>query len=289
MNIHTMSKAVGASITTLGLIAMTSGPALAANVSVGGSNLITGANSSNQNTYTVSDDSSLMLDNLASSLNSLNLNLSNGHNLLANNTTVGGFSTGNLNATGTFNTNLNTTPVLVAGSTLTPSSVTGLFNNNTTGFSSINDNTLNVNNNRTTHINNSADINNTIGINATTGFNSILNNTTVGPVSLGGANIGLSVNNTANQGAASSLLLPSAPSSVTVTGGNGTTGANSQNLNDVNVNNMSDTSVNNTSTINNQATLTANSGGNFIGANTTVGPVQTGGVTANLSFTNSAN
>ena len=287
MNILTISKTVGSSLTALGIVAMASAPAFAANVSVGGSNSITGANSSNDNSYSVYNDAMLSIDNLASSLNSLGLDLSNGGNVLSNNTTVGGFSSGDINAIGAFTTSLNTNPVL-AMSAMDPSNTTGIFRNGTTGANSLNSNSLNVSNEQNTSITNLADINNAIGLDVSTGGNVVTDNTTVGPVSFGGANIGLSVNNSANR-SAGSMLVPSYPSNVTVSGGNDTTGANSSNTNTVAVNNDQNTTVSNTSTITNTADISASTGGNVIDSNTTVGPIHTGGVTANLSFTNSAN
>lgn len=286
MNLKTITN-VSMAVLTVAL--MSGAPAaLAANVNVNDANAITGSNSSNTNTRAITDDAILRVDNFAHALNALFLDLHNGGNDLNNNTTVAGFSSGNIIAAGTVVTNLNATPVLAAGVSL-PNIVTGSFSNGTTGANSENSNVLTVDTNRVTTIDNHASLHNSIGVDVSTGHNDINNNTTVGPVSLGGAAVSLSLVNGANSGAAALMPVSAAPSVVNVSGGNSTTGASSENSNTTTVSNNAVTSIDNTAHIDNHAHIDVGTGGNDINSNTTVGPVSTGDVLVNLSFVNSAN
>jgi hypothetical protein len=70
--------------------------------------------------------------------------------------------------------------------------------NGTTGFNSVNRNTVNLTDNSTTSLTNVAAISNAFNVTANTGGNDTNQNTTVGNVSTGGATINFSATNQAN-------------------------------------------------------------------------------------------
>lgn len=161
-------------------------------------NGITGPDSLNQNTATISVNRSVDINNSATISNSLGLSAVTGGNRISNNTEVGNVRTGSVNFDVNQQNNANTGMGDLNLIGVNPLDVSGSFINNITGPQSSNVNSLNLDANSSVNVDNTSNIHNSVSVSADTGGNSIGNNTVVGDVSTGNVHIGVSTINSAN-------------------------------------------------------------------------------------------
>ena len=180
----TIRKAIGAASLAL-MIAGGATATFAANVDVTDSNGTTGQSSINTNTHNIHDHSSVHVNQSGLANNDVTVGVSNGGNHVTGNTTVAGFSTGDVMVSGSLNSDVNTTPVVAMDSSSDGTTVTGTFSNDNTGPNSSNTNTLNVTNDNHFTVTRTATINNNVEANLSSGGNTVTHNTTVGNVSTG--------------------------------------------------------------------------------------------------------
>lgn len=256
-------------------------------VDVTGSNSTTGPSSINSNTHSIDNDTHVTVSQTGSADNHTHVTVNSGNNHVDHNTTVAGFSTGDVTVMGSLDNSINTSnPVIV--SDLGSNDVTATFSNDTTSSHSKNENKLTVSNDTNVNVTNTARIDNNVTANLSNGNNHIDHNTTVGNVSTGDTNFSLTSTNVANSTPVDLSGL-NGGSSVTVSGGNNKTGENSSNKNTTTVNNDTNVTVRNSATIDNNFNVTTNSGGNSVNNNTTVGDISLGGANVSLDISNSAN
>lgn len=166
-------------------------------ISVDSENDTTGANSENTNDVDIDNDVDVDITNSAEVKNVLNADVSTGNNEVTQNTTVGDVTTGDVIIIGDFETEVNSnSSVDLSG--LSAPSVDASFTNDTTGFSSLNENTLDVDNDIDIDIENESEVTNTATLDATTGNNEIKKNTTVGDIRTGGVRFEINSTTTAN-------------------------------------------------------------------------------------------
>lgn len=142
-------------------------PVMAAEVNVTSENSTTGADSDNNNDYTVVRDVTLDVDNDGDVDNDVDVDADTGDNEQNRNTTGGDLETGTVEASGEWTNVLNEAAGLcgcpVGSDGLT---VEGDFSNDTTGADSDNNNTLTVDANLDVTLNNLATINNDLDFDA---------------------------------------------------------------------------------------------------------------------------
>lgn len=269
-------------------VVMMSGAGAAwADVDVSGENGTTGSSSTNLNTYTVDDTVNLDVDNTSAVSNTPSVTVDTGNNDVLDNTTVEDIMGGDIDVSGEFTNDLNSGDMDLSMDTL--GDVSGDFSNDTTGSSSNNRNTMNVDRNLNVDVDNVASISNDIDANLNSGNNTVRDNTTVGDVETGGVDFSVTVDNTANH-SGSTLSMPDlGNTSVDADFSNDTTGANSDNRNTINVDDNIDVLVNNVANVSNDLDVTGDSGNNDVRRNTTVGDIRTGSQSYDFTFTNVLN
>jgi len=298
-------------VTTVLAFALSTGVANAQTTDVSGGNDTTGPCSENINDWIIKDSSNTEIKNRIYANNNFDFKVNTGKNWINNNTTVGSEdpSTGNVygsiviandanNGNFSANNNQNQTVTVKNGkSTTTTTSpinnsdpISSDSSNNITGPNSINKNKVYVESNKNVEIENKADFNNDIDVNANTGYNNISGNTSVGEVNTGDVNLNVNISNVANKSGSSYLnVTKQEPLNVSSNFDNSKTGPNSINKNELKVKNNSNLEVENKAYFKNDIDLKANTGGNQIDCNTTVGNVKTGDVSFDVKVLNSAN
>lgn len=270
------------------LLTTSAGLAFAQSASFDGSNDTTGFNSENINETNVDNRSDYTLRNDSNVNNALNGSVNTGENDTNENTTAGDIESGSIDISADIENEVNS------------SSMSGIdmdgdgdvdvdFSNGTTGADSENTNEVNVDNRMDVDIRNNATVNNRADLNVNTGNNNVSRNTTVGNVEGGDIDASISYMNVVNKNAASMNIGSGASNSVSVSGGNTITGANSENTNEVTVSNRMNVDVRNNATMNNNFNISANTGSNTVSRNTTVDGVKTGNVSLDFSVSNHAN
>ncbi|HEY1074395.1 MAG TPA: hypothetical protein VGE59_01700 [Patescibacteria group bacterium] len=166
-------------------------------VSVDSSNDTTGANSENTNDVDVDSDVDIDITNTADVSNVLSATVRTGGNAVRQNTTVGDVTTGDTIISGDFTTEVNSNTGVDLGNMSAPS-VDASFSNDTTGFSSSNVNTVDVDSDLDVDVTNDATVNNTATVSATPGNNAVTGNTTVGNIHTGGVRFEVNSTTTAN-------------------------------------------------------------------------------------------
>jgi len=166
-------------------------------IDVSGSNELTGANSRNINIVRANRTLRFDIENNARIDNDINLRLNTGENTTERNTTVGDVSTGNIDTSISIDNSSASNPLaMLSGIDLGGSNgISADFQNDTTGFNSVNRNTLEANSRINVNLENNARISNDLDICANTGRNDISENTTVGNVSTGDITVDLSISN----------------------------------------------------------------------------------------------
>lgn len=164
-------------------------------VSIWLGNNLTGPDSINVNDVNVDRNSDVRIRNEAEARNNLDLNANTGGNRVSNNTCVGDLSSGDIDVSASFTTNLNQ-----GTNNLTiPTSMPGVsvnFSNGTTGPNSSNRNNADIDMNRNICVENTATVSNNFDVDLNSGKNTIGHNTVVGNVSTG--NVGFTLNAVTN-------------------------------------------------------------------------------------------
>lgn len=270
------------------LVALSFGAGLAkANVSITGGNSTTGFNSVNLNNWDINHSISVDVSNASSTLNDQTFAVDTGDTTVDNNTKVGDLTTGNVSGSIHVVNHLNPGDIHLMNTD--PGSILFDLGNVTTGFNSLNDNTLSLDITRSVNISNLSSIDNNLAMSANSGNNTFDNNTVVGNIRTGSLSLNASETNTANGGLGSVNLGNLGGFTVSGHTSNVLTGAQSTNNNNVDVNANTDVNIVNEASINNTTALSGNTGGNTIDNNTVVGNVSTGNVSFVVSTTNSAN
>jgi hypothetical protein len=280
------SKLIAGSVAAASFLAVA--PAMAA-VSVTGTNGTTGAQSSNTNTTNAHSSWHFSVNNHSDLNNEVNLHSNTGGNNSNKNTVGGSTSTGDVSAT----VDINNVANAAAGSMVFPGgdgNITVDFGNDTTGFASRNTNRLNASSSNFFSVNNNSRVDNDVSLSSNTGGNNSNKNTEGGSgISTGSVNNVITLTNASNGNDLSGLLSGMGGGSVTVSGGNSITGANSQNSNSVNLNSSNHVTVNNNSNTNNEVNVHSNTGGNNSNQNTVGGSVTTGDANSDITISNSSN
>ncbi len=272
----------------------------------------TGSNSDNQNTVTNNSDTSVEVDNNATITNDATIDANTGRNNLERNTLVGDVTTGNID--GSVNVINVANSQFADGSSIGAQTIDGSNNqdvtlssaqnrialptNSNTGSNSNNENTV-VDNNIIHFLgDNTATLNNTITIDANTGENVIADNSEVGDFLTGSVRLAANLINAANLYLPNTVvnfeilsLLTGASGEYTgdVILGNDTTGANSNNVNDVSNTNTADIAITNDANVSNVFDIATNTGDNDISRNTQTGNIATGDTEVEGSVVNVAN
>lgn len=268
-------------------------------------NFLTGPDSENSNLIDINGTLAINEINNSDIDNEITVDINTGENQIRNNTKIGDLITGDINACINL---LNLSNIIDPLLTLCIDSwniigdVDGniTFENSTTGPNSINTNELNISDSANIVTTNNSNIINDVSVNTNTGNNTFEQNTVLGNISTGVANVKESIVNIANvitspvyyifnifgkfTGDLASIGLN--PDYVFL---NELTGPNSENNNITNQNNGSNISLENNSNIDNSIRINANTGRNFIGNNTMVGNVDTGSIDIGLNLINLSN
>lgn len=276
------------------------------------SNGTTGPNSTNGNVLQDSNVLDVIAINTARANNNTVVNANTGNNNLTNNTQVGALQTGDINLAvnvlNILNVNMpNTQLTIDAWTVLTnnPNSaiVVPEMANAGTGPGSDNSNSVASESNTSITVRQHALAENGITVNGTTGNNTLSNNSASGYLATGTVNADGSVINVANAdqpvfyivnvlGDWNGTLQGMPPNSFVINRlTNIETGPDSDNSNVANTSNDTDVNVQNNATARNNLLVNANTGGNTLSNNTSVGGVKTGSINvlANLmNFLNSA-
>lgn len=270
------------------VVALSFGAGMAkADVSISGGNNTTGSGSLNQNNWSIDHTVSVDINNESTSANDQTFSVDTGSNTVDQNTKVGDLMTGNFIGNIHVDNSLNTGNIHLMNAD--PGNIAFVLGNGTTGFQSDNENNVAIDVTHNIDINNTSSIENGLNLSANTGDNSVTDNTVAGNFHTGNISMGALLQNQAN-GSMGNVDL-GGMGGVSVTGHllNTITGANSTNTNNVSVDANTNVDVNNTASINNDTNVSANTGGNTASNNTVLGNVSTGGVSLNVTTTNSAN
>ena len=160
-------------------------------------------------------------------------------------------------------------------------------NNSNTGASSSNTTTFNLTNTASTNVSNSSTTSNAMNLSVDTGHNTAANNTQVGAVTTGDADLGWNVV-TKDNGFDASAVVP-AGGSVTLNASNNSTGSGSTNSTTLTNNASTTLRVTNTSSVSNSVSANVSTGGNVVNGNTTAGALTTGSVHIAVSFGTASN
>lgn len=169
-------------------------------VSIGGSNNLTGAYSSNSNTTTIHQSTTQNITNSAHVHTTGNLDVNTGHNDNSFNTISGGSgSSGDITAVVNVNNTANSGAAANALVTMpVASSITSMGSNSVTGYNSDNKNVTNYTEKNTVDVKNTATIDTDFNLKANTGDNQSNFNTVGGGFNSGSINAGISVTNSGN-------------------------------------------------------------------------------------------
>ncbi len=254
-------------------ILITAAPVLAAEVDVAGDNVDTGASSNNDNDFDVESEVELDVDNNGEVDNEADVEADTGHNDQNKNTNAGDLETGEVDATGDWESVLNEGAALVG--TEGDLDVETDFVNDTTGADSDNDNDLDVDYEVELELDNVADIWNDLDFDAETGYNDQNKNTNAGDMETGGASLDTEIVNEANNEAGFAAM-DGYGATVDVTAENNTTGADSDNNNNVDVEAEYELEVDNDAEVDNEIDVEIDTGHNDQNKNTNAGDLVTG-------------
>lgn len=260
-------------------------PVLAAEVGVDAENVLTGADSDNENEFDIENENETDVDNHGDVENKADAKVNTGDNEQEKNTSAGDLETGAVDASTDWETFLNEGAGLAGfGEDL---DVTGSFLNDTTGAYSDNENELDLENKNELDIDNWADVLNKLGLKANTGDNEQEKNTMAGDIDTGDIEGSFGIYNDANNNAYADGNGGS--TSVNVEAENFLTGYNSDNENEFDIENKNEIDIDNHADFYNKIEVKANTGGNEQEKNTTGGSITTGGVAVETSIENFAN
>lgn len=251
-------------------------PASAAEVDVVGENVQTGADSDNKNDYDVDSDIDKDVDNDGDVDNKADADVKTGKNEQNKNTTGGDLMSGEVDASTDWESVVNASASML-GAHEDGLEVGADFLNDTTGADSDNDNDLDVDHDVDLDLDNVADILNDLDLKAYTGRNEQKKNTEAGDLESGSVFVDSVIFNEANSD--SGFAGASGVSTyVDVSAENNTTGADSDNRNDVDVDNDFDLDIRNDADIDNKIDVRAKTGHNEQNKNTTAGDLTSGDV-----------
>lgn len=247
----------------------------------------TGADSDNENELDVDNDIDLDLDNVADIFNKLDFDAETGDNEQNKNTQAGDQTSGDaILATTIGNWANNEAGFSGAAGTEVTVDVEGT--NSVTGADSDNENEFDIDNDYDLEIDNDADVDNEIDVDIHTGGNEQNKNTTGGDQTSGTAEVKVELENVVNSG---SSVAGASLSALDVEGKftNDTTGADSDNENELDVDNDVDVDVDNDAEIDNDVAVDANTGDNEQNKNTEAGSQTSGDVVVEITISNEAN
>lgn len=273
----------------------------------------TGAQSTNQNEISGSNQTDLSVNDQSQTDNTADLNLSSGSNTIEHNSVVGSVITGDIDTSvNVLNIDSNS---LESGSSVSSTTLDGdninsldLTNpattgnqlilsadllNSLTGSDSLNLNTGDRNNLINILFNDDSSTDNLLSINADTGNNQILENTKIGNIQTGDINIIANILNLKllsfpiNLGLDIYTVLKGLTGDIIID--NTETGNQSDNGNSVNQSQNAELDINNQSQTNNTFDFDLNSGGNEISRNSSINSVQTGAIAASQNAFNVTN
>lgn len=252
-------------------------------------NIRTGSNSANTTEVDVDEDIDFDIDNSATANNDIDVDVETGDNDANNNTGDGEVRGGDIRGTLEFETVLNGASQSFRLPSLGSFDVSS--GNETTGFSSANDTTVNVDQTVDVDIDNDADVDNDISGTFDTGNNSANNNTGDGSARSGSASVNARLHTDLNANAGANLSLSGSGSSSMgdIEISNEETGANSSNNATVNLDRTVNVSQTNTANVDNDVDFTINTGGNTASANTGDGEVRSGDGNFDISVKNALN
>lgn len=252
---------------------------------VTGTNMTTGASSTNTNTYGITESGDTTDSNVATAVNAAKAWVETGNNSQSQNTTGGSLTSGMINGTTAWDSMLNTGAMLLGYGDIY---LGGTFTNDTTGFNSTNTNTGVITLSGDMTLANVATIVNRFCLDADTGDNSQSQNTTAGNLTSGDITAWSSIFNLANNDA--SILAAYSPTvTVNSTSNNHLTGANSTNTNTTAVTASGDSTTTNVATLTSSSYVDAETGNNSQSQNTTAGSLTSGSIAAGTTVINSAN
>lgn len=250
-------------------------------------NTVTGPDSINVNEINIDQNSSFVVDNIATACDEYAFDVETGNNNVDSNTSIGVIETGSIIGSVSVDRSLNNIDIEIPDFGQ-PIVINGSVANNMTGPGSENINNVNIDSSNRVAINNVAEYSARYDVDANTGKNKINNNTVVGGLVTGDIEIGINEDVSLNNGS-SSITMP-APSPIVVPDlGNNITGPDSTNTNSFDYSQRNRVQVNNVATISNNIEVDANTGNNTIRDNTCVGDIRTGDVRFDFNISSSAN
>ncbi|MEI6478125.1 MAG: hypothetical protein WCO52_04020 [bacterium] len=275
----------------------------------GQSNSQTGSNSDNGNAFVTNNLLKVVSNNQATANNNVDVNANTGDNTLAQNTKAGNLKTGDINLAvnviNLMNLMMPNLELSVDVWSLLTSNIDSIISvpsdNSQTGSNSNNANSVTSSNTKNIQITKNAQANNDVNVNATTGSNTVAGNTESGDVTTGQTKVGGSEVTIANDDDPTFYIvnvmgdwngqIQGIPEGSYVINhlDNSQTGSNSNNQNSVNNTNEEDLTVNQQATVNNHLNVHANTGGNSLVGNTTVGGLKTGSVNVLANLINILN
>jgi hypothetical protein len=268
-------------------VLFTAAPVMAADFTTDGSNTTTGADSDNENEFEVDTEVEVEAENEAEVDNESDVNAETGDNEVEENTNAGDLTTGEIDASGSWENIAN------AGASLLGADDSGLtgsadFTNEETGADSDNENELDVDHEIELELENTADFWNELDFDADTGDNDIEENTNVGDTETGAAMLTVDVMNEANSdsGFAGSDL---GWLELALMGSNSTTGADSDNENEFDIDSEVDIEIENEAEVDNEFDVNIETGDNEVERNTNAGDLTTGDGEVVIEATNKVN
>lgn len=268
-------------------------------------NFLTGPESENSNLIDINGTLAINEINNSDIDNEIFVDINTGENQIHSNTRIGDLITGDINACiNLLNLSNIVDPLLTlsidAWNIIGDVNGNITFENTATGPESTNTNELNRENCVYVTSSNNSSIINDMTVNTNTGNNTFEENTVLGNISTGVANVKESIVNIANVIASPVYYIFNVfgkftgdlaglgidPNYVLI---NELTGPESENNNTINQDTHTTLAMENNSEINNNIRINANTGRNYIGNNTMVGDVETGSINIGLNLINLSN
>ena len=247
----------------------------------------TGADSDNENELDVDHEVELELENTADFWNELDFDADTGDNEVEENTNVGNTTTGS-GMLDIMVGNWANNDSGFSGSDLGWLDLDLTGENNTTGADSDNENEFDIDSDVDVEIENEAEVDNEFDVDIDTGGNDVEKNTNAGDLTTGNGDVKIETENRVNNGG-SALGAGSGGLNLKAEFVNDTTGANSDNENELDVDHEVDVEIENEAEVNNEADVDIDTGDNDVERNTNVGHTRTGDATIELNFFNEVN
>lgn len=290
MDLQKIRKATRIGVASLAVV-MSAGVGLtqAANGEIRAWNLTTGATSSNDTSVDLDETDVVRLVNRALTDNDVDIRARTGDNSADANTGDGEVDGGDIDGRLSFETILNSA---ARGFDLPELGDLDIeVGNETTGFSSDNDASVDVDQTREIDVRNIADVDNNISGSFITGRNSANRNTGDGRVTSGSASItaDLSTDVNANSGSSFSLSGSGSASNGSYSVTNEETGANSDNDASIDVNRTTTITERNEGTVNNSVDFVIDTGDNSASRNTGDGSVRSGDADFDITVNSAIN